>query len=195
MTAIRSFLATCLCLVGFSAAAVAHPHVWVDVTTEMVSPPGKPLELVMRWRMDEFLSSALLEDFDQDRDGKLTETEIDAMRDTAFRALEGGHYFTIVVANGQDHKPSGAGEFTAVAGDGIVTYQFTLTFSDLPAAQTTKWDLFVYDAENYVDFQFVADRPSVVPGSCTSSLEDAPERTYYSGLLFARKVRINCAGS
>lgn len=194
MTAISFVLASILCLVGFSATAVAHPHVWIDVTAEMASAPGKPLELVMRWRMDEFLSSALLEDFDHDKNGKLTDTEITAMRDTAFKALEGGHYFTVVVADGRDFKPTSAGSFTAVAENGVVTYRFTLKFADLPAAQTSKWDLFVYDTENYVDFQFVADIP-VVPGNCSASLQDAPERPYYSGMLFPRKAQLHCTGS
>lgn len=194
MSFMRFILVSVFCLAGFSAPVVAHPHVWIDVAAEMASAPGKPLELVMRWRMDEFLSSALLEDFDQDKDGKLTDSEISAMRDTAFKALEGGHYFTVVVAGGRDHKPTSAGSFSAVAEDGVVTYRFTLTFADLPATQTSKWDLFVYDTENYVDFQFVADRP-VVPESCNASLQDAPERPYYSGMLFPRKVQIRCTGS
>ena len=63
-----------------TVATGAHPHVFVEASMEVViDNDGKFSELRHVWRFDELFSATIVIDYDQNTDGKLDETEMNAV--------------------------------------------------------------------------------------------------------------------
>ena len=173
--------------------AAAHPHVWIDATLAFVSEGGKITALDITWVFDDLYSQLVLEDFDQDGDGTMSQKELDALVGISAANLMSYTFFTHVKIAGEKHYVSRVKEFYAeVTEDQLILYRFRVP---LPAPTDPK-DLAVglFDDSYYVDVA-LAESDISVPEGCKATLEQDQNEPLYYGTYFPTYVHLDCAPS
>lgn len=95
----RPFMAV-LMLVAAAAAASAHPHVFIEVRSQLIVKDGALVGFRHTWVFDDvWLQNQLLE-HDTDNDGKLTPAELEPLAVESRQTLEMFRSFTVVRAGG-----------------------------------------------------------------------------------------------
>jgi ABC-type uncharacterized transport system substrate-binding protein len=152
-------LALLLQAAGLSAAG-AHPHVWIDVVSDILfSPAGKMIGLKHSWTFDESYSVLAVQGLDTDRDGKYSAAELQPFMAKAFGSLKEWDYFSYASVDGRNVP------FSKLRNAGIRydKSQLTLDFELLMAApadtQTQEVRFTVYDRSFYNLLSFVEQDP------------------------------------
>jgi len=173
--------------------AAAHPHVWIEATLGYVVEDGKITGLDVTWLFDDLYSALVLEDFDTDGDGSLSQQELDALVGISAANLMSYSFFTHLKVQGEKFYVGGVKQFYAEVSEGdLILYRFRVP---LPAPSAPE-DLSVglFDDSYYVDIVLVDDDIQA-PAGCRATLaQDQGEPLYY-GTYFPTYVRLDCAKS
>lgn len=150
-------------------AAVAHPHVWVDVRSEIVfDDAGLVSEIQHHWTFDEAFSAWTIQGLDVNGDDKVSPDE---MIELAAQNMVGLGEFDFYTFAGE-----GTFNVSFLPGpsphmsydDGRTTLNFSLVPS-VPFAIRSALELEVTDAEYYIDLQFISDQATTLvnaPAGC-----------------------------
>ncbi|PDT11980.1 MULTISPECIES: DUF1007 family protein [unclassified Rhizobium] len=85
------------------AAALAHPHIFVEARLEVVAgADGSIEELRNVWRFDEVFSSSVVMDFDKNTDLKLEPNELAQVGKTVKQSLADYDYYMNLTVNGKN---------------------------------------------------------------------------------------------
>lgn len=206
-------LLTVLASLAFVPPALAHPHVWVTMTTEVVyAPDGSATGLKHAWAFDDMFSSFATQGLESKEKGKFTREELAPLAKVNVESLKEFGYFTHATVDG---KKAELGEpladYYLDYKDEVLTLNFTLPFTTPVKAKELKVD--IYDATMFVDFAFAKGSPVKLvgaPTSCKVGVELPPEMTRDDalrlsqipadqpntvmawGAKFATKVLVNC---
>ncbi|WP_299563288.1 DUF1007 family protein [Enterovirga sp.] len=153
-----------------SGPAAAHPHVWIEVRSElMFNEAGKVAAVRHHWTFDEGYSTVTVQGLDANGDGRTSEEELKQLAETNVSALGESGYFTVLKANGVKQ----AMDVPRNAGMSFENGRLTLRFEVLlksPAAGKLL-GLEVYDPTFFVDFQTAAAADAVrldgAPAGCS----------------------------
>src|SRR2546429_5248192 len=89
-------------LVIATAAAHAHPHVWVTVKSELVyAPDGSVTGVRHAWTFDDMFSTFATQGLESKDKGKFTRDELAPLAKVNVESLKEYDYFTIARANGK----------------------------------------------------------------------------------------------
>ena len=83
-------------LAALQAPALAHPHVWVIVETEILYDKGLVTGVRHHWTFDEFYSAMAVEGLDANKDGKVDRAELAELAKVNIEGLTNYGYFTQV---------------------------------------------------------------------------------------------------
>lgn len=86
---------------GLAAPAAAHPHVWVEVKTEIVYANGSFTGIRQVWTFDELYTAQAIEGLDANKDGRLDRVELDELAKVNMEGLKEFGYFTHATLGGQ----------------------------------------------------------------------------------------------
>jgi ABC-type uncharacterized transport system substrate-binding protein len=162
-----TWLVACAILAIAPNAAVAHPHVWVTMQSELVyAPDGTVTGVRHAWTFDDMFSVFATQGIDAKKKGEFTREELAPLAEVNVTSLKEYDYFTQAKANG---KPL---EFKDPTADYYLDFDpketvLTLHFT-LPLKQPVKVkDLIVeiYDREFFVDFSFAEKDPVKLVGA------------------------------
>lgn len=98
-SALKAVLAAGVLAAGIGPAA-AHPHVWVEVQTEVKVERGTFSSIRQRWTFDEFYSSMAVEGLDANKDGKFDREELAELAKVNMDGLKEFGYFTVASLGG-----------------------------------------------------------------------------------------------
>jgi ABC-type nickel/cobalt efflux system permease component RcnA/ABC-type uncharacterized transport system substrate-binding protein len=91
----RLFLAVFALFLSGGAPALAHPHIFVDSSAEIVfDSDGRFVEIRHRWSFDEAFSSWVIQGLDTDNDGEITPTELLDLASENLLGLSAFDYYT-----------------------------------------------------------------------------------------------------
>ena len=165
---------------GLSSSAVAHPHVWATVRSEIVFGPDRKVTGVRHaWTFDEFYSAMAVQGLDADGDGVYSREELEPLAKVNVDSLKEFTYFTFVRAGGDDKflplKPPE--DYSIDYDDTVITLHFTLPLEAPldPGAKGVTVD--VYDPSFFVAFGFAEKAPVKITGpgdGCTAKV-DTPD--------------------
>ncbi len=156
-----------------STAAVAHPHVFAEATLQVtVGADGNVEQLGHVWRFDDLFSSTVLLEFDENKDLKLDEAELQKVADVVHGSLEEFDYFQLVSADGKDVAMKKPERFLASFDDNMLTIMFA-SQPEMPLKLAGKLGFGVYDPTFYTAIDFTDDATMMVenmPARCSKSV-------------------------
>jgi ABC-type uncharacterized transport system substrate-binding protein len=162
-----SFLAVVAGLAIASAAAHAHPHVWVTMQSELVyAPDGTVTGVRHAWTFDDMFSVFATQGIEAKKKGEFTREELAPLAEVNVTSLKEYDFFTFARANGKNmefNEPPAGYYLDFNPKDTVLTLHFMLPFK----APVKAKDLLVeiYDREFFVDFSFAEKDPAKLVGA------------------------------
>ncbi len=196
-----------------AAPALAHPHVWVTMNSELVyAPDGSVTGINHSWAFDDMFSAFATQGTESKVKGQFSREELAPLAKVNVELLKEYDYFTYVTADGQkaeltDPAPGYWLDYT----NQILTLHFTLPFKTPVKAKLLKVE--VYDPTIFVDFEWAKKTPVSVanlPHGCKLDVVMPREMTYSEGKAlsqipadeqnttmawgaqFANRILVNC---
>jgi ABC-type uncharacterized transport system substrate-binding protein len=160
-----------------STSAVAHPHVFVDYAVTLVLVGERLTGVRLTWTFDDLFSGFILQEFDQDRNGVLSVSEVQRIEAKHLSQFKRVGYYTAINLNGNQVTVPDAREFRATVAKGLVTYEFTLPLA-ASLASTTAIEVSVDDPVYYIAYVPVAVTPKAqTVGPYTVDCKVVPDKT------------------
>ena len=161
---IRIVLAA-LTSLALAAPALAHPHVWVTVKSELIyAPDGAVTGVHHAWTFDEMFSTFATQGLAQKTKGAFTREELAPLAEVNVSSLKEYDYFTYATADGKKTAFVDPKEYWLDFANSALTLHFVLPLQAAVKAQAL--NLEIYDSSYFIDFAFIEKEPV--------SLKDAP---------------------
>ncbi|MBL9097047.1 MAG: DUF1007 family protein [Alphaproteobacteria bacterium] len=177
-----------------SAAAAAHPHVWIDMRSSVnFNAEGAVDAIGVAWTFDEFYSQFATDGIDKNKNGKFDPAELQDLANTYAKNLKDYRYFTFVETNGKLIDTGAPTNAKAVFDRGQLTFAFRLPFAKPVNPAAVKLSYSSFDPTYYID---IAPTPSnsvvftgVAPKGCGSALRKV-DTTKPGALNLAQSVKM-----
>lgn len=156
-------------LVADATSALAHPHVWVTMRSELVyAPDGSITGIRHAWTFDDMFSAFAVQGLESAKRNVFTREELMPLAKTNVESLKDFDYFTVAKINGKrvELADPPAGYYLDYK-DEILTLHFTVPLKTPVKAQEVEFDM--YDPSYFVDFSFEKDNAVALvgaPGNC-----------------------------
>jgi ABC-type uncharacterized transport system substrate-binding protein len=95
------------------AIAWAHPHIWISQQVRPVVTDGKYTQVELEWRFDPQSSENEIGVIDEDKDGMLSDKEVEDLVAKTMAALEHDNFMTWLNTGGKDFRPTKESAFAA----------------------------------------------------------------------------------
>jgi ABC-type uncharacterized transport system substrate-binding protein len=164
-------------------AALAHPHVWVIMKSEVAyAPDGSVTGVRHAWTFDDMFSTFATQGLEQKTKGQFTREELAPLAEVNMTSLKEFEYFSYGKADGKKVPFAEPRDYWLEYKDSVLTLHFTLPLSAPMKAKA--FSVEVYDPSYYVDFAF-ADGDAVklagAPGACKLAVHKPQEMTVAQG--------------
>jgi ABC-type uncharacterized transport system substrate-binding protein len=149
---VRLLLVAALMLLA--GPALAHPHVWVTMQTELVyASDGSITGIRHHWKFDDMFSAFAVQGMKGKVKGRFNREELAPLAKTNIESLKEYQYFTFATADGKkvafgDPLPG----YWLDDKDAFLTLNFTLPFKT--PVKTPLLRIEIYDPTIFVDFEF-----------------------------------------
>ncbi|MCV6574973.1 MAG: DUF1007 family protein [Cohaesibacter sp.] len=148
-------------LLGSVGQALAHPHVWVSVRTELVMDGSMVSAIRHHWLFDDAFSAFATQGLDENGDGILSREELQPLAKVNVESLSDYDYFSdLYVKSASDDEDlafSDPSDYWLTMEKGQLELHFTLpVVKQLDAKAELLLD--VYDPSLFVDFSFAKDK-------------------------------------
>lgn len=194
-----------------TSPALAHPHVWVTVKSELVYAPDGAITAVRHhWAFDEMFSTFAVQGLDENKDGKLSRDELKSLAEVNVTSLKEFDYFTHAKGDGKKSPFNDASDYWLEHANGVLTLHFTLALKAPVKAKALEID--IYDGTYFVDFALAKDEAAKLvsaPAACklqvagatagTTPAQPMNESFFNSldpssnfGARFANKISVSC---
>jgi ABC-type uncharacterized transport system substrate-binding protein len=158
--------------------ARAHPHVRIGVTVAVQVERGAVTDLRYNWQFDQAYLDGLKEEFDTDRDGVLSDAELQVWLAAAAKNLETFKSFTHLRQGASTLATAPAREIGMTRGDGGLTLQFVLPLTRPVLVTAMPLQIDLYDATFFTEFELGDGARVTVDGAdatgCAASVALAP---------------------
>jgi ABC-type uncharacterized transport system substrate-binding protein len=157
-----------------SGPAIAHPHVWVTMKSEVVhAPDGSITGIRHAWTFDEMFSTFATQGIETKKKGVFTREELAPLAEVNVTSLKEYDYFNFAKVNGKKAAFKDPVDYWLDFKDSALTLNFTLPLQSPQKAQN--FELEIYDPSYFVDFTFVEKDPvALVSGDTSFALAGAP---------------------
>jgi ABC-type uncharacterized transport system substrate-binding protein len=152
---------------SFAGGAMAHPHVWATVRSEIVFGPDRRITGIRHaWTFDEFYTSMAVQGLDTNGDGVYSKEELKPLADVNVQSLKEFDYFTFVhLDNSDDNLPlKEPVDYWLDYDKGVLTLHFTLPLAQPLEVKDKDVDVDVYDPTFFVAFGFAKEQPVKLAG-------------------------------
>jgi ABC-type uncharacterized transport system substrate-binding protein len=214
MTNLRmTFFAIMALVLGTAAPALAHPHVWVTMHSEVLyAPDGSITGVRHDWSFDDMFSAFATQGYESKVKGQFTSEELAPLAKVNIESLKEYDYFTYATVDGVKVKMNDPlPDYQLTFENQVLILHFTIPFEKPVKAKDLKLE--IYDPSIFVDFEFDKKDPvkmSGAPAGCVLQTElpremtyaegkklseipaDAPNVTMAFGAQFANKILVKC---
>jgi ABC-type uncharacterized transport system substrate-binding protein len=209
---LRTVIAALACAT-FAPAAIAHPHVWVTMHSELVyAPDGSLTGIRHHWTFDDMFSAFALQGTTGKTKGKFTREELAPLAKVNIESLKEYKYFTYATADGKKAEfVEPHSNYWLDYKNSVLTLNFTLPLKKPVKAKHLQIE--IYDPTIFVDFEFAKGTPAHLvgaPAACKLDVElphdittaqsqklgeaffNALSSSQNWGAQFANKIVVNC---
>ncbi len=173
-----------LCATAAAVPALAHPHVWVTIRSEVVyAPDGSVTGVRHAWSFDDMFSAFATQGYESKVKGEFSREELEPLAKVNVESLKEYDYFTYATADGKkaemkDPLP----DYYLDYKDQVLTLHFTVPFAKPVKAKELSLDIF--DPTIFVDFSFAKEKPAKLagaPAGCKLDVALPREMTFQEG--------------
>ena len=185
------------CSLG-SVPAHAHPHVWIDVSVEVVFDQGKVTGLRETWLFDDYYTAYATEDMDEDGDGKPDAHRLRALLEENMSNLAEYNYFTQVTSGSGDVAFGKITEMSSQMNGARLEMTFLLPLAAPLDVHKPGMVYGIFDPTYYIEMLH-AEKPDAIrltaaPAGCSKQLEK-PKPTMEATMLAASLDRLQTASN
>ncbi|NOJ42524.1 DUF1007 family protein [Bradyrhizobium australiense] len=193
-----------------TAAAEAHPHVWITAKSEVVyAADGSMTGVRHAWTFDDMFSTYALQGIATKTKGVYTREELAPLAQTNVESLKEFAYFTFAKSDGKKAKFNEPIDYYLEYKDSALTLHFVLPLKT--PATSKQLALEVFDPSYFIDFKFDDKDPIKLigaPAACqtqfqrpndeTANTQRLNEQNFMNGdnsnygAMFANKITVNC---
>jgi ABC-type uncharacterized transport system substrate-binding protein len=193
-----------------TAAAEAHPHVWISAKSEVVyAPDGSITGVRHAWTFDEMFTTYALQGLATKTKGVYTREELAPLAQTNVESLKEFNFFTFAKADGKKEKFVEPVDYFLEYKDSALTLHFMLPVKTPFKARQTALE--VFDPSYFIDFKFEDKDPIKLVGApvgCQMQFQRPNDETAKAqrlnennfmdgdnsnyGAMFANKILVNC---
>jgi ABC-type uncharacterized transport system substrate-binding protein len=189
--------------------ALAHPHVWITSTSELIYAPDCAITGVRHaWTFDDMFTSYVLQGIESKTKDVYTHEELAPLAQTNVESLKEFGFFTFAKADGKKQRFLEPVDYFMEYKDGALTLHFTLPLKT--PVKSRELALEVYDPTFFVDFALAEKDPVRLvgaPADCQFSLQrpkdgaasaqGIDEQSFTGansnfGAMFANKITVAC---
>lgn len=195
------------------AAVQAHPHVWIDIQTEiMFDDAGRVAALGQRWLFDDFYTAFVTDGLDGDGDGVPDAEPLDALLRETMINLSDYDFFSRVEQGAETLAFGDVSDMAVSVRDGRLEMAFVLPLAAPVAAGPDGLRYAVFDPSFYIEMlhaetedairlvdapdgcghRLRAPNPDADALSLASSLDQLDTAGTDLGILFAEWVTVRC---
>jgi ABC-type uncharacterized transport system substrate-binding protein len=169
-------------------SALAHPHVWATIKTELIYAPDASVTAVQHaWTFDDMFSAFATQGIPARTKGQFTQAELQPLAQVNIDSLKEYAYFTDAKIDGKTQKDAFSNPTNYWLDydpkSTVLTLHFTLPFKK--RVRTKRLTVEIYDPEFFIDFGF-ADKEPVrlvgAPPQCTFT-DEKPSDSFFSSTL------------
>lgn len=168
-----------LLLVVSAVNSWSHPHIYIQIQSKLIFEENSPNELVLVWEFDEMNSLMIIQDFDLNGDNKLSQDEIDIIKNEAFQYTANQNYYAQLVLNGKKYSYNGKiSKFDAkIIGDSILRYEFSIPINS-KQKDISNVEIKFFDPELLIGFSFSPKKDcNVLIGNTELSMKSDRDNT------------------
>lgn len=152
------------------APALAHPHVFIESRTKVLSGKDSFSGVQHRWTFDEYYSATAIDGLDTNKDGVYSREELAELAKVNIEGLKEFAFFTAPTVAGKEIKFGDVTEYWLEHKDGLLTLVFTLPFAE-PVPTTAKdFKIGVADPTFFIGFAWAKTEAFTLgegaPASC-----------------------------
>jgi ABC-type uncharacterized transport system substrate-binding protein len=160
-------------------AALAHPHVWVEMQSTIVFTDAGLIKGVdVEWTFDDAYAEMALDGLDVDKDGVYSQDELAPLTQENIDSLKDYEYFTVMRSNGEQLKIGAVTNAGQIYSSNKLTLHFQVPLATPLDPRTANFSLKVYDPEFFIDFEYPKDDGADVSGNmpkqCALNLKPIP---------------------
>src|SRR5262249_14590245 len=199
------------CLVVLAGVAMAHPHVWVTVKSEVVyGADGAVTGVRHAWTFDDMFSAFATQGLESKKKGVFTRQELAPLAEVNVTSLKEFDFFTFAKADGKKAEFTDPVDYYLEYKDSVLTLTFTLPLK--APVKPKRLQLDIYDPTYFVDFSFVEKDPVALkgaPAACKLAVNGPSQANAQSrqvdeaffnsltsssnyGLQYANKIAVTC---
>lgn len=209
---LKGLVLAALAFLGLVGPALAHPHVWVTASAEILyNPDGSVAAIRHVWDFDEAYTSFAVQGLDTNKDGKTSRDELAALAKENAESLPEFEFFTSLKIDGKRQSFGVPKDYFMEMNGPLLRFVYTLPL-ETPIKPRTSVSLEVVDRTFFVSFNLAEGDDAVklvgAPQGCTIKITrpktQAPQQTLSEqafkalgggediGLQFAPKALVAC---
>ncbi|WP_421696143.1 DUF1007 family protein [Aestuariivirga sp.] len=218
---IRRWTALPIFAIALAAGAIpaaAHPHVWIDMRSDIVfNDQGLVSAVNLMWTFDDAYAEMAMEGLDVNKDGVYDPSELEPLTKENLDSLKDYDYFTYVRFDGRRQPVGLVTEAGQIYSNNKLQLHLQVPLKTPLDPTKGEFVLKVYDPDFFIAFDYVKDEPvsviGTMPKSCklvvkpvptdaeleqtrtmlaSKGKEWKPENDEDFGGLFAQPVTIQC---
>ena len=215
---LRASLAALGLVVASSTAALAHPHVWIEMRSDVVFNDAGLIQGVnLTWTFDDGYTQMALDGLDTNGDGVYSQEELDPLTKENMVSLKDYDYFTVMRRNGEKLPMGEVTEYGQIWSNDKLELHFQVPLKTPLDPAKGEFSFKVYDPEFFIAIDYAKDEPVTVIGNmpkqcqlvvkpvptdaeidqtrqmlATKGKDWKPENNEDFGALFAQPVLIQC---
>jgi ABC-type uncharacterized transport system substrate-binding protein len=203
-----------------AAPAMAHPHVWIEMRSDVVvNDSGLVSAINVEWTFDDGYAQAALEGLDSNSDGQYSQAELDPLTKENMESLKDYDFFTFPRAGGQKLKIGPVTEYGQIYANDRLTLHFVVPLDQPVDPRRMDFYYKIYDPDFFIAMDYAQNTPvnviGALPQGCaldvrpvptseeleetrqflaTKGKEWQPDTDEDFGGMFAQPVHIACKG-
>jgi ABC-type uncharacterized transport system substrate-binding protein len=161
---LRSVLAGAILALS-AATAWAHPHVWIDMSSDVVfDDKGQVTAVNIEWTFDDGYAQVALDGLDTDGDGVYSATELEALTRENMDSLKDYDYFLHAFADGKPLRIQPAKDPGQIYSNERLTLYFTVPLEKPVDPKKSDFYYRIYDPEFFIAMDYIKDQPVTAQG-------------------------------